>query len=207
MSGESAESSCGLPCIHIGLPKTATTTLQRFLFARHSEVNYLGKYKSSGVFGHYPFAAAKKLNQHLLGMRKEYGFRKTLGIQPQLSAVDISELRRQIEASNGAGKISIYSQEAICELSQEKSENFAELLHVVFGDCRILITIREPLNFTKSQYFQMLKSHNVASGRELKKYVGPAPRYFDVNEWAKLSFDHQAHPLERMLRVGEFART
>ncbi|MDB4680247.1 sulfotransferase [Planctomycetaceae bacterium] len=207
LSDESVSSSSGLPCIHIGLPKTATTTLQRYLFSRHSEISYLGKYKSSGECGDYLFTAAKKLNQHLLGILKEYGFRKTLGIQPRLSPADISELRRHVEASNGAGKSSIYSQEAICELSQEKTEEFAEMLHDIFGECRILITIREPLSFTKSYYFQMLKSHNVASGRALKKYMGPAPRYFDVNEWAKLSFDYQAHPLERMLRVGEIARS
>ena len=29
--------------IHVGFPKTATTTLQNHLFARHSQVNYLGK--------------------------------------------------------------------------------------------------------------------------------------------------------------------
>jgi len=35
-----------LPCIHIGLPKTATTTLQQYLFPRHPGLSYLGKYLS-----------------------------------------------------------------------------------------------------------------------------------------------------------------
>ena len=30
-------------CLHIGLPKTATTTLQHLLFSKHPQIEYLGK--------------------------------------------------------------------------------------------------------------------------------------------------------------------
>jgi len=195
-----------LPCIHIGLPKTATTTLQQYLFPRHPGLSYLGKYNRQGLFGDYPFAAAKKLNQHLLNLRKTFGVRNAVGMKSWLTTNEIDELQRQFELANHAGKITIYSQEAICGLSEESTDKFAELLVTIFGKCRILVTIREPLSFTKSQYFQMLKSHNVASGRELKKHVGSAPRYFDINEWALLGLDHQAHSLKRMLEIGKVAK-
>lgn len=204
---ESAKARSALPCIHIGLPKTATTTLQRYLFSRHSEIQYIGKFRSNGEFGNYPFPAAKKLNQHLLGIRKTYGARKALRLIPRLSQREINELKSYVDAGMDAGKISVYSQEAISELPHEKTEKFAEVLQSIFGDCRLLLTIREPLSFVKSQYFQMLKSHNLASGRELKKYVGRSPRYFDVNEWVMLSYEHRAHSLRHMLKVGEIART
>ena len=30
-------------CLHIGIPKAASTTLQHEVFSRHSQLNYLGK--------------------------------------------------------------------------------------------------------------------------------------------------------------------
>jgi hypothetical protein len=38
--------SAGLPIIHIGFPRTATTTLQFHLFNKHSEIQYIGQHPS-----------------------------------------------------------------------------------------------------------------------------------------------------------------
>ncbi|HDS16664.1 MAG TPA: hypothetical protein ENN66_08705 [Proteobacteria bacterium] len=42
-----------LPVIHIGMPKTATKTLQWRLFAGHSEIYYLGRFDGPFFQGRY----------------------------------------------------------------------------------------------------------------------------------------------------------
>jgi len=37
------KSERALPYIHIGAPRTATTTLQQALFSKHSQISYIGK--------------------------------------------------------------------------------------------------------------------------------------------------------------------
>ena len=47
------DSSNITPVIHIGMPKTATKTLQWRIFAQHSEIYYLGRFDGEPFHGKY----------------------------------------------------------------------------------------------------------------------------------------------------------
>ncbi len=182
-----------VPCIHLGLPKTATTMLQEFLFAKHSGINALGKIPRAGQGRAYPTDATIQFNNHISGLRKP------------MPDTAVTEFRANVWTAAEEGRISVFSKEGLCGFPPENVEKFTTLLQELFGDCRILITLREPLSFTEALYFQHLKTYQMGKTRGLTKHLGQPPRYFDINQWLELAFSLRKPPVESMLRFGETA--
>jgi hypothetical protein len=151
------------------MPKTATTMLQRYLFPEHSQIDYLGKF-AQGKAG-FPDAEVQALNAALAARS---GDRK-----PALPS-----LRERTLRSVNGGRVPVWSKEGMSGGTVAQKRRQAELLHRVFGPCRVLISLREPLTFVEALYFQQLRGFNFENfSAACIPGIGRAPRYFDVNEW------------------------
>jgi hypothetical protein len=161
-------------CLHIGMPKTATTMLQRSIFSDHSQINGLGKFAAERS-SHYPERSTRQLVRHISS-----GFRKPI------SDWAISELQANVQRAAELGQISVLSKEGLSTRATHNIQRLIDLIQRIFGECRILYTIREPLSFIESLYFQNLKGFQFGSQKPYSKYLGAPPRYFDINQWAQM---------------------
>ena len=131
--------------LHLGMPKTATTTLRHCLFAKHSEIEYVSN-------SHSP-----SLNKHLRRVSKP---------NANLPASIIKDVQREMEPHWQVGKPCVFCNEFLVCGDADKKRRQAKLFRSALGDCQILITIREPISFMESHYFQELKGF---IGEELRQ--------------------------------------
>lgn len=141
--------------IHVGLPKTGTTTL-RSMFQRHPQIQYLGK---SGRFGQRG------------GMRSK-GVERALrtAIWSRRSRFDANSCREllqpQIDEAKMEGRVLLCSLESISEqLDGARFEIMLQRLTAVFGRCRVLYTLRNPITWTASMYFHQIRGHYLLRDR------------------------------------------
>ncbi len=154
VSEQDADHRCVL---HIGLPKTGSKLLQWHLFARHSEVDFLGLYigdvaRPYQQFGNCRTAAVESVMQELLW--------KNVG-NP-----DIERCREIIKASIlpafDNGKIPVWSWESLATDNLKVRRMRARNLYNAFGSCKIIAAVRHPFDLLESAYFQMLKRENLS---------------------------------------------
>jgi hypothetical protein len=74
-------------------------------------------------------------------------------------------------------------------LSKDKRDYLTDLLQQITGKCRVLLTVREPLSFVESLYFQQLKGFQKGKVPNLTKTFRAPPRYFDINQWLQALSD------------------
>jgi hypothetical protein len=140
--------------IHIGLPRTGTTTLQRHLFARHSRIHYLGMFRS-GI--------TNRLTPRRFGCRdsRVAELMRTLLLDgsdgPQVERC--TELWREIGA-RAPGKSMVWSWEGLTTDVIEVRERRARNLAAVMAPARVLLTLRHPVSLIESTYFQILRRNN-----------------------------------------------
>ena len=130
--------------VHIGVPKTATTSLQFGFFPKHPDIRYLGKPFYDESFGYDgSFETAKLLDsiwkedslQYDPGLAKE---RFSAGVVPRLSN----------------DRVAVISEEGLSQASAADRVVTAKRLRALTRhlDCRILITIREQKRALYSGY-------------------------------------------------------
>jgi len=180
--------------IHLGLPKTGTTTLQSQLFSNHSQIHYFGKFGE----GERLSAARKILNnlRHSVVKCKSGDFLKE-SIQKQISYAVENNLTP------------VLSHEGLAKPAPVRKEKQARFLLQNLGACKAILCVREPVSFTKSLYTQRLKSFHkerVGSTPEWIQTLGRPPRYFDINEWLN-SVWHSSHLLQNIISYADTAQT
>lgn len=177
--------------IHLGMPKTATTTLQNHLFAQHSQVHYLGKFAK----GRMP----KSMNPALLASKRdatpiELGDIRDASISEQLAYADKHDLRP------------VMSREGLSHGLGTKKFQQALLFKSKFGDCKIILFIREPVSFVRSYYAEMLKAYQTRVNKKgWMALLPPAPHYFDINEYLAVAAKPRG-PLMTFLSVADTAQ-
>ncbi len=158
-------------CIHIGLSKTATTSLQNRFFPGHPEIEYLGKYNPGALHVRPKFYndAATKIFEHI-----------------QRRPIDVEEagalrrlLNEKILPHLDLDKLLVISSEGISSGLMASRMRRANNFKSIFGDCKILIVLREPLDLMESLYFQKLKE-SVLRKRGLWSRDNI---YFSIEEW------------------------
>ncbi len=158
-------------CIHIGLPKTATTTLQKQIFIHHPQIEYLGKYITPGFMGKQKFRDLQ--TDHLMKciLKKSMNEKGIGGLQRLL--------KDQILPHLDLNKLLLVSQEGISSGDLPSRARRARNFGAIFNRCKIVIVLREPLSLIESLYFQKMKELNL---RKQSLWV-KCPDYYSINKW------------------------
>lgn len=180
--------------IHIGLPRTGTKLLQWHLFSRHSQVAYLGMYIGRIARGYRRFDLCRDATVQAVMQEIAFG---------DVSRPDLVGCRRLanelLPPAFGQGRVPVWSWESLATDAWSMRRARAEHLREVFGDCRIVATIRHPLDLLHSAYFQILRRENVARPHKLQRIL--RARCYPIEEWLERQFDGE------VMQHLEYART
>lgn len=195
--------------LHVGLSKTGTTTLQNSLFSKHSQIYYLGKSLHKKTPKGCANMKVYKLLAPVLWPNYEpdnYGRLKKIykRLAPVLRPIDKPDNYEQLkeewhrllqEDKQGQKKI-IGSWEGLGSAPPARSFARIQRITEIFGDCRIMITIRNPLTRVPSQYLQHLKGNFLKNN---KLWMG-GRQYVDMTTWYNLVCKNPEHnPLTNYL--------
>ena len=187
--------------VHIGMPKTATKTLQWRLFALHSDIFYLGRFDGPSFKGKYhPYAACRDADVFRIMDRVAY---------KNVFDVDIEQCQRwlgdYLRDNNPLDKLTVWSWESYCTDSFAMRQQRAKNLKRLLGEAKILVSIRHPVRLLESAYLQQLKRDNI--GGYYKRGKGPLIRKID--DWVALDYkgdisNHLDYPRTIRAYVEEF---
>lgn len=143
-------------CVHVGLPKTGTSTVQRHFFQKHPELEYLGKFISQE--NQYPEIDAV--------IDTIYTGRNAAQSTETWSAVK----RAARERAEQRGKsVVLYSLENLYGMTTVDQPDYAQRIAETLQPQKIVITIRRQQDIIKSIY-----RHRVSRGREtigVREYI------------------------------------
>lgn len=160
--------------IHIGFPKTGTTTHQNHLFSKHSQILYLGKpYRDEHL---------QREMHHLI--KQESTTYRSSALQDYLDKLETGEPDR-----GKRKKIVMVSDEIMVSVSKVRDKGVVgSRLNEVFrhfAPCKILITLRNQFEILKSTYIsgcRLLTKNSVP-----EKYQG---RFVGFREWLEFSYEN-----------------
>ena len=177
-------------CLHVGLPKTATKMLQIQLFARHSQVEFLGTYIGSRrQYRQCRDAEVEEIINELIWDNR---------LRPNLPRC--RELyRKSIAPAFEAGRLPVWSWESLMEDGHEVQRRRAENLKAVFGDCKLVIGLRHPLRLVESLYLQLIKRDNVGSRASFRAGV----HYLPIDAWIRKNWERPGHAPTAHLEYAE----
>ena len=196
---ENPVTTCGL---HIGLPKTGTTTLQLNLFAQHPEIEYLGIFvgkTATSIRRRLHHCRDAEIHEFMQEILWEHRFQPDLDKCREL-------FQKHIEPEFERGRIPVWSWESLADDIWVNRWIRAENLRQALGPCRVIITIRHPMDLLESWYFHMLKRENVNKGPRNKRAIphqllgilrgelGWPAHYETINEWCEREFEGEIQP-------------
>ena len=195
---ENPVTTCGL---HIGLPRTGTKTLQWNLFAQHPEIEYLGIFIGKIARSHRRFHRCRSVKIHELMQEILWEHR----FQPDLDKC--RELfQEHIEPVLERGRVPVWSWESLTTDTWVNRWIRAENLRKALGPCRVIVTIRRPLDLLESAYFQILKRENLNRGYQVGRAIphqflamlwgefGRPAHYETIDEWCEREFEGEILP-------------
>jgi glycosyltransferase involved in cell wall biosynthesis len=163
-------------CFHIGVPKTGTTFLQKRLLQRHSQIHYIGHYNAAESRPLRPIAGR---NEQIDCLLKELLF-ENHG-RPDL-ALSRGIYDREILPFQSQGMLPVWSWEVMIDGPVEVRIKRANNLREIFGEARILITIRHPVSLVCSAYLMYLNRNNLSY-----LYRKEAPYLVGLDEWLDMN--------------------
>jgi hypothetical protein len=180
--------------LHVGQPKTGTTTLQRALFRRHPEVFYLGQYVPSD---HPMHCLSDEVYQLLLPLLWDTS-------RPLDLSHSQERLARIHASAGGTERRWVPSWEGLIHRHPARFREMIERVLAVFGDCRIVLTLRNPLNRIPSEYLENLKGHFIKGNHS---WMGEMP-YVDLEQWLQRAStgEHLANMLSYGSSIQEAVR-
>lgn len=163
------------PFVHIGLPKTGTKTLQWRLFAEHPEIYYLGRFDGPTYRAAYRrFDCCRDAAVQTVMNEMAYSART----DPDLPRCR-SLMEQVLRPAREADLVPVWSWESYATDILAKRRIRARNLKDLFGEARIAIILRNPVDLLESAYFQLLKRENVGGhGRR-----GRPPFYTTIAAW------------------------
>ena len=175
-----------VPVIHIGLPKTATKTLQWRLFAGHSEIYYLGRFDGPVFNGQYiEFDACR--DRSVQSIMKQVAYDNIDNPDFPRCRKTLSEVLAPAHERN---LLPVWSWESYSTDILDKRRVRARNLKEVFGEARIIMTLRNPVTLLESTYFQILKRDNVGA----RGHWGMPPYYVSIDDWLETEFNREVLP-------------
>jgi len=169
-------------CIHLGLPKAASTTLQQHLFATHSQIEFLGKGVNDGSESF-----------------KNPIFKTIAWDLPSCSNDAILETWRRsvseiIEPALQSGRVPVLSDEVLAASNQTR---LAMNIERVFGPSKVILIVRHPLRWVESYYIQRLVNRNLSKNRRPVGYV-------TLEDWITQNWNHEGRGLLKQLLSRNF---
>jgi hypothetical protein len=152
--------------LHIGLSKTATTTLQKALFRTHSQIRYLGQYVPSSTSMLCETEAIYQILRPLLWDTDQPVEWEKMG---EAIAKQFDHSDQQVVAS----------WEGLVSRSVTKNAEMFRRVKQAFGNCRVLLTLRNPLTRLPSEYIENLKGHFI---KGIHPWIGNLP-YISMDQW------------------------
>ena len=138
---------------HIGFPKSASTTLQKQLFDKHSQINFLGIYPTRNI-GQDSDESNK--DTKYLQNKDLKGFHNCLtnleGVEYQFS--DVEKYFQNIKPLLSNEKLNMFSNERFSSVlfaHKDRAEK-AKRIKQLFPDAKIVIILRKQIDIIKSQY-------------------------------------------------------
>ena len=191
------------PVIHIGMPKTATKTLQWRIFAQHSEIYYLGRFDGEPFRGKYrKFKACRDQTVFRIMNRIAYRGYRFPKVQKWREL-----LEKYLTEHCQPDLVPVWSWESYSTDSRQNRLHRARNLKNVFQDAKIVITIRHPVKLLESAFLQQLKRDNIGG----RYWPGRGVFYRSIDDWVKRDFlgdvsDHIDYPETIKMYVQEFGR-
>jgi hypothetical protein len=174
-------SAARLPCLHIGYPKAASTTLQTHFFPGHPGLLNLSVPKSDPLITESIHAMLAVADTTQRGK----------------ASVDQAKYRAiwqdRLAAAAQSGKVAALSLERLTNplfYRGPADSTLAELLHDTIGPCRIVIMLRDQLHLAESYYLHMCK---------VSSYLPP-------NQWLGENWEVLLPMLRYDQLVGSYAR-
>jgi hypothetical protein len=157
--------------LHIGLHKTGTETIQKTLFSGHPEIYYIGKYVQNNILrGCLSQEIYDFMNPLIWNISQPLDLDRYRGV-----------LQEQIVPGIDPGKFLVGSWEGLGNSPVNEYVEKIKRLQSIFGSCRVMMTIRNPLTQIPSYYLQNIRGHFLYRNRP---WMGNLP-YIDIDEWLK----------------------
>lgn len=160
------------------------------LFSHHEAVHFLGKYprgKRSPAEGRYWTHGVGEFLTDLIEFEPESlweHYQKTgFAFESEQSAFWKRSYLEHIQPILHNGQVPIWSLEKLCMGTPKRRELRARRIVQAFGECKILVVLREPLALIESLYFQRLKASQLS--RVPDQWTG---HYYEIETWLEENF-------------------
>ena len=172
--------------LHLGLPKAASTLLQRHLFGCHPDLDYLGKLKAKWV--------SPEVGKFVRCITTGQGLDESLAVRMR---------EAYIEPAIRRGRLPLLSNEGLTAGLAEVHRRRAEFFKQIWSPCKVFFFVRHPLGLVESMYFHRLRQYaRKGKGPDVRDRLGPRP-YFEVEEWLEANLALE----EGIFNLLDYART
>ena len=156
--------------LHVGLPKTGTTTLQQAIFPNHSQLYYLGKFfRTSVERGCLSNDVYEVLQPLFWGRKKAFDTKETIRL-----------CREKILPQVPENKCLLVSYEVLGNRPTVTFRLMLERTVETFGFCRILYVLRNPVTQIPSEYLQNIEGGFIDPNR--REWMDPSC-FLDIETW------------------------
>jgi hypothetical protein len=166
-----------MKCIlHIGAPKTGTTSIQNYLNTADNLIGSNVHYVSAGrQFG------AQRFNRHIGLLFSVYPIDQTppammghVGLTSREARIDyseafVAELEEELKTLGDNATIIISDEELFNFATEEIAEKICSVLRTLFAEIEIWAYIRNPVSYLSSAYIQSIRMGNSSSAREFSE--------------------------------------
>jgi hypothetical protein len=174
--------------LHIGMPKTGTTTLQTYLFAKHPELDFLGSYPHGRHQGLRDADVLEFMNELVWKNFRNPDINRSKALY-----------QHWVEQAALANKTLLLSWESLMLNHHAIQKTRAENIRKTVGAVRIIACLRHPISLVQSAYLQTLKRDNIGSRAE----KGQKHRLEPIEQWIMDGFAQNRAPKTHL----EYAET
>lgn len=165
--------------LHVGMGKTATTTLQESVFAGHPDICYLGKNstykKRDGGASHKGYVTKEMAENlgailggaHLGALSFDQRWLSRLPFMRKTYVTRAAKILEQHERDYPSTLVTLGSWEALSGSKHARFKSMLSTLALVNPDLKVLFTIRDPVSWIQSSYLQKLKN----AGRKGMQFI------------------------------------